>query len=209
MSLRTNPGGNRKGCFALALPISIRQNVILVCEPMSNANAAEERPSYRYLVPLYADLRRLAGALLKRELTPGSLVATALTHEAVLRLLRLDRIAIHSSEHFLSLAAEEMRRVLVEYARRRLTLKRDGVRVELEERIVGDDRLAEVLEMENLMDALREADRRAYEVTRLHFYAGLNFAEIGEVLGVSAASAGREWRYAKAWLSERAGRHNG
>lgn len=176
---------------------------------MSNPQAAEERPSYRYLVPLYADLRRLAGALLKREMTPGSLVATALTHEAVLRLLHLDRIQIHSREHFLALAAEEMRRVLVEYARRRLTRKRDGIRVELEERIVGGDRLEEVLEMENLMEALRDADPRAYEVTRLHFYAGLNFAEIGEALGMSAASASREWRYAKAWLSERAGRNRG
>lgn len=177
--------------------------------PMSNPQVAEERPSYRYLVPLYADLRRLAGALLKRETVPGSLVATALTHEAVVRLLRLERIAIQSKEHFLSLAAEEMRRILVEYARRRLTLKREGIRVELEDRIVGDDRLEEVLEMENLMEALREADSRAYEVTRLHFYAGLNFAEIGEALGMSAASASREWRYAKAWLSERAGRNRG
>lgn len=176
--------------------------------PMRNLKSGEDRPSYRYLVPLYADLRRLAGSLLKREMAPGSLVATALTHEAILRLLRLDRIEIHSKEHFLSLAAEEMRRVLVEYARRRLAQKRDGIQVELEDQFVGDDRLEEVLAVENLMEALREADPRAYEVTRLHFYAGLTFAEIGAALGMSAASVGREWRYAKAWLADRAGRSN-
>lgn len=178
---------------------------MLISTAMSTPQAAEERPSYRYLVPLYADLRRLAGALLKRETTPGSLVATALTHEAILRLLHLERIEIRSAGHFLNLAAEEMRRVLVDCARRRQTRKRDGIRVELEDRIVGDDRLEEVLEMENLMEALQEADPLAYEVTRLHFYAGLPFDEIGEALGMSASQASRQWRWARAWLRERGG----
>lgn len=167
------------------------------------AAGAEERPCYRFIAPLYADLRRMAGALLRNETANVSLVATALTHDAVLRLLGLERIEIRSSEHFLSLAAGEMRRILVDYARKRMAGKRRGVKCELDDELMGDSRLEEVLAVEFLMDGLEEADAVAYEVTRLHFYGGMTFAEIGQVMGMSATGALREWQYARVWLYER------
>lgn len=169
----------------------------------ASAESGDDRPCYRYIAPLYADLRRLAGMLLRSETANESLVATALTHDAVVRLLGLERIEIQSSEHFLCLATGEMRRILVDYARKRMAAKRTGVRCELGDQITGEARLEEVLEVEDLMDRLKEADARAYEVTRLHFYGGLTFEEIGRVMGVSSASAMREWKYARAWLYER------
>lgn len=182
--------------------MAVSTQAITTHVPLPDATG-EERPCYKFIAPLYADLRRMAAALLRNETANVSLVATALTHDAVLRLLGLERIEIRSSEHFLSLAAGEMRRILVDYARKRLAQKRRGIRCDLDDELAGDDQLEAVLAVELMLDGLQDADAQAYEVTRLHFYGGLTFAEIGQVLGMSEAGALREWQYARAWLFER------
>ncbi len=160
----------------------------------------------RYLVPLYADLRRMAAWFLRGERRNSSVAPTGLVHDTVLRLLGLHSIVVESKDHFLGLAAGQMRRILVEHARRRMALKRTQPRVIDASQATAELGLEELLAIENLMDRLEEADARAYAVTHLHFYLGLSFAEAAASLGISEKTALRDWEFARAWLYHRTGR---
>ena len=165
-----------------------------------------DQPCERYLVPLYSDLRRMARRLLRREGRSWSVVPTGLVHDTVLRLLGLHSIVVDTDEEFLGLAAAQMRRVLVDHARRRQALKRTEPAAGAAGSTGRELGLEELLVVEELMDGLREADPRAHAVTHLHIYLGLTFGEAAASLGVSEKTALRDWEYARTWLYDKATR---
>jgi RNA polymerase sigma factor (TIGR02999 family) len=159
------------------------------------------------LLPLvYDELRKLAAAKLAREQPGQTLQATALVHEAYLRLVDADAIQRWDSRgHFFAAAAEAMRRILVNHARGRGRLKRGGGRARRElldqpGSLAGDPDL--VLSLDELLTRLGEEDAAAARVAHLHLFGGLSVEEAGEVGGLSRAAAYRNWKYARAWLRE-------
>jgi RNA polymerase sigma factor (TIGR02999 family) len=157
------------------------------------------------LLPLvYADLRRLAAAQLAREKPGQTLDATALVHEAYLRLAGpREEQQFANRRHFFAAAAEAMRRILVERARARRAAKRGGdrerVAVELDH-LAARYSDAELLDTDSVLDGLAGADAEAAELVRLHVFGGLSIEEAGAALGMSRATAYRNWSFARAWL---------
>jgi RNA polymerase sigma factor (TIGR02999 family) len=160
------------------------------------------------LLPLvYDELRQLAAQRLAQEKPGQTLQATALVHEAYLRLVggempqRWD-----SRRHFFAAAAEAMRRILVEKARRKRSVKHGGqrARIDLDEAlIVRDEPGHDLLDLDELLDQLAGTDSRAAELVKLRFFAGLTGEQAAEVLGVAPRSADLLWAYARAWLFEK------
>jgi RNA polymerase sigma factor (TIGR02999 family) len=170
-------------------------------------NAAEQGDPHAagQLLPLvYDELRRLAEQKLCGEQPGQTLQPTALVHEAYLRLVGADAAGRWDSRgHFFAAAAEAMRRILVEQARRKRRHKHGGGRrrVELcdEHRAVLPD-ADEVLDLDDALSRLAAEDAEAAAVVKLHFFAGLSLEHAAAALGVSRASAYRNWSYARAWL---------
>jgi RNA polymerase sigma factor (TIGR02999 family) len=156
------------------------------------------------LLPLVYDaLRQLAAGKLAREKPGQTLEPTALVHEAYLRLLGGQHFS--GRRHFFAAAAEAMRRVLVDRARARLALKRggDGQRVEVEwERLQARHSDRELIDTDDLLDHLAQADPAAAEVVRLHVFGGCSLDQAGAILGLSRATAYRDWAFARAWLRD-------
>jgi RNA polymerase sigma factor (TIGR02999 family) len=164
--------------------------------------AGGDRQAEDQLIPLiYEQLRALAAHFLRGELPNHSLQATALVHEAYLRLAGIGDIAWRNRTHFFALAARTMRRILVDHARNVNAGKRRGVKVSLESAIVySDEQSGELLELDEALDRLAEWDPRQARVVELRFFAGLSEEEAAEVLGVSQRTVKRDWKMAKAWL---------
>jgi RNA polymerase sigma factor (TIGR02999 family) len=157
------------------------------------------------LLPLvYEELRKLAAAKMASEREDHTLQATALVHEAYLRLVDVEKAQHWNSRgHFFAAAAEAMRRILVEGARRRESSKRGGglKRVDLDVTIAPQDGLAP--DLLALDDALRQLEREApekAELVKLRFFCGLSIDEASVAMGISSATAKRYWTYARAWL---------
>ena len=172
--------------------------VILNAVRQGDPKAAEE------LLPLvYKELRRLAAWRLANERPGQTLQATALVHEAYLRLIGPGDPGWQGRRHFFGAAAEAMRRILVENARRKQRLKHGGQleRVDLEAVDIPsplpDD---ELLAMHEALDRLAETDPRAAELVKLCFFVGLTQQQASEELGVSIATVERTWAFARAWL---------
>jgi RNA polymerase sigma-70 factor, ECF subfamily len=154
------------------------------------------------LASVYDELRRLAAFHLNRERPNHTLQATALVHEAYLRLAeqyspRCDRI------HFIAQASLMMRRVLVDYARAHLRDKRGGgwEKVTLSEAAeLQDGRAVEVLDLDRALERLAEADPRKAKLVELRYFGGLTMEEAAQVLGTSLATAERDWKFARAFL---------
>ena len=168
------------------------------------------------LLPLvYDELRQLAAHKLAHENPGQTLQPTALVHEAYLRLVATpatqageDEPQWDSRGHFFAAAAEAMRRILVEQARRKKRIKHGGdlQRVDLE----GQDVPVrpppeEILALDDALTRLAEEDPEAARVVQLHFFAGLSIEQAAEALGVSRATAYRQWSYARAWLGDALG----
>jgi RNA polymerase sigma factor (TIGR02999 family) len=162
------------------------------------------------LLPLvYQELRQLASAQMTREKPGQTLDATALVHEAYLRLVRKPQNqegpAWSNRRHFVAAAAEAMRRILVEIARAKKRQKRGGAVQHIE---LGDEHLArnsgstpeDLLVLDEALDRLANEDPSAAEVVQLHVFAGASIEETGETLGISRATAYRHWTFARAWL---------
>ena len=155
------------------------------------------------LMPLVeGELNRVARACLAGDRGNRSVSATALVNEAFLRLVQLERIDWRDRAHFLSLGARLMRRVLVDLARARRSDKRGGaaVHVSLDEGIPGDTRAADVIRLDEALDALTQVDPRKGRVIELRFFGGLSAEETAAVLDVSTTTVIRDWTFAKAWL---------
>jgi RNA polymerase sigma factor (TIGR02999 family) len=157
------------------------------------------------LLPLvYDELRKLAVARLSREKPGQTLQATALVHDAFIRLVDVDQVKNWDSRgHFFAAAAEAMRRLLVENARRKASLKRgEGfVRQPLDElEIEAPESRYDVLALDDALRQLAAADGQAAELVKLRFFAGLTAEQAATALGVSARTADRIWGYARAYL---------
>src|SRR5262245_3489952 len=156
------------------------------------------------LLPLvYDHLRKLAMVKLSREAPGQTLQATALVHEAWLRLTQDDKRAWQGRTHFLAAAAEAMRRILIDRARRRRALRHGGgqQRLDIDEFEVAvpveDD---DLLAVHEALDDLAAHDPRKAELVKLRYFIGLSVEQAAEALGISAPTAKRDWAYARAWL---------
>ena len=157
------------------------------------------------LLPLiYDELRRLAAQRMRHERPGQTLEATALVHDAYLRLVDVEQAQHWNSRgHFFAAAAEAMRRLLVERARRKKRIRHGGVRqrVDLDTQLcmpaVGDDRL---LEINDALERLAGEEPEAASVVKLRYFAGLTTKEAAAAMGISVRTANRHWTYARAWL---------
>jgi RNA polymerase sigma factor (TIGR02999 family) len=176
-------------------------------EITQNLNAIEQSDPHaaEQLLPLvYDELRRLAAGKLALEKPGQTLQATALVHEAYLRLVDTEKAQHWNSRgHFFAAAAEAMRRLLVENARRKDSLKRGGGRVRQaldEEKVVAHEVPDELLALDEALDQLTATDSQAAELVKLRYFAGFTMAQAAEILGVSPRTADALWAFAKAWL---------
>jgi RNA polymerase sigma factor (TIGR02999 family) len=167
-----------------------------------------ERQAARQLLPLvYDELRRLAGQKLANEKPGQTLQATALVHEAYVRLVgEGDARRWDSRGHFFAAAAEAMRRILVDNARRKQRLKRGGDRQRLElAQIEGSLSLPgeELLALDEALEQLGAEDGPKAELVKLRYFAGMSLEDAAACLNISRATASRHWAYARAWLFDR------
>lgn len=156
------------------------------------------------LLPLvYGELRRVAAGYLRRENSGHTLQPTALVNEAYIRLVDQTQVRWQNRAHFLGVAAQMMRRILVDHARGRQAEKRGGEyqKLSLDENIdVSGDRSAELVALDEALDRLAALDPQKSRIVELRFFGGLSVEETAEVIGVSAPTVKRQWRMAKAWL---------
>jgi RNA polymerase sigma factor (TIGR02999 family) len=155
------------------------------------------------LAPLiYEELRRLAAYHVAKERRDHTLQATALVHETFIKLVE-QRIDWQSRAHFFAVAAQMMRRILVDYARATNAEKRAGgvKRIPLEVALIyAEEQSGELLELDEALERLEQWDPRQCHIVELRFFAGLSVEETAEVLGVSARTVKRDWNMARAWL---------
>jgi RNA polymerase sigma factor (TIGR02999 family) len=157
----------------------------------------------RLLPEIYAELRRLASSYLRRERRDHTLQPTALVHEAFLKLVDQRAVRWQNRAHFFGIAAQAMRRILVDHARAHVADKRGagGQRVLLDDaQLVGAMPDIDVLALDEVLTRLATFDPQQSRVVELRFFGGLTMEETAEVLHISPATVGREWTMAKAWL---------
>jgi len=171
---------------------------------LSAIEQGDPQASEQLLPLVYEELRRLGAQKLAQEVPGQTLQATALVHEAYLRLVGAEQSQHWDSRgHFFAAAAEAMRRILVENARRRLTLKRGG---EYDRQRIPPAQLVvpevsdDLLELDESLDKLAQVDRPAAELVKLRYFAGLTSKQAAEMLGISPRKADFLWSYARAWL---------
>ena len=175
-----------------------------VTEILSQIESGDPSAAEQLLPLVYEELRKLAAAKLVQEKSGQTLQATALVHEAWLRLVG-SSVEIHwnGRGHFFAAAARAMQRILVENARRKKSLKAGGEfsRVELS-RVAAETRSrpVDVLALDEALQQLESEDPRKAELVRMRFFAGLTLAEAARALGTSVSTADNDWAYAKTWL---------
>lgn len=172
-----------------------------------NAIDAEAPRQAEALIPLvYNELRRLARHKLSMEPAGQTLQATALVHEAYLRLVKPEVNNWNNRQHFFKVAAQAMRRILIDNARRKKSDKRWGgakrTLAELDELPIHESEL-DLLDLDQALEAFSKVDSTAAELVQLRFFAGLTSKQAAEVLGVSPRTANNLWAYARAWLYKR------
>ncbi len=173
---------------------------------LSAAQAGDARAAERLLPMVYEELRKLAGQKLARERPGQTLQATALVHEAWLRIAGKDPQTWNGRGHFFGAAAEAMRRILIDNARRKLAVRHGGALARAEPEALlthvadpGPD-AGEMLAVHEALDRLAAQDARKAELVKLRYFVGLSLEETAEALGISEPTAKRDWVYARAWL---------
>lgn len=168
---------------------------------------AGRQEAYDDLLPrIYEELRHIAGRHLRGERPGHTLGATALVHEAYLRLIRIDRIEWQDRNHFFALASRAMRRVLIHHAEARKAQKRGGdVRpLALDDVEIGTEiPMERLLALEGALRELEALDERLVRVVECRFFGGMTVEETAEALGTSPATVKRDWTTARAWLNRR------
>ena len=163
-----------------------------------------DRQALEKLTPLvYQELKRLAARYLRRERREHTLQSTALVHEAWLRLIDQNHVHWQNRAQFFGIAAEMIRRILIDHARNRQAAKRgDGaIKLSLDEALGAPDRRDfDLVALDDALEDLAKLDPKQGKLVELRFFAGLSIEESAEVLGVSPATVKREWAVAKAWL---------
>jgi RNA polymerase sigma factor (TIGR02999 family) len=163
----------------------------------------DEEAGRKLISAVYRELRSVASVYLRKELNANTLQPTALVHELCVGMLSRPAVSCENRLHFLHLAAQQMRRIIVDHARRRNGLKRGGGQayVPLEEardhRIVLDGRIAEI---SDALTRLEQLDPRPASVVEMRFFGGLTEQEIAGVLEISVATVKRDWEFARSWL---------
>lgn len=191
---------------------SVPGTAVIMPEParltylLERARSGEPGAASQVADAVYGELRRLASYYMKGESVGHTLQPTALVHEVYLRLLGPDPVHFQDRQHFFVLAAQTMRRVLVDHAREKKAKKRgDGaVRVELaaaDGAVNGDD--VDVLALHEALEGLQQIDNRAARVVELRYFGGYADQEIAELTGESLARVRRDWQFAKAWLHQK------
>jgi RNA polymerase sigma factor (TIGR02999 family) len=174
-----------------------------VTQLLEHYEPADRACAERLFADVYQELRRLAANCLRRERKGHTLQPTALVHEAFLKLVDQQRVDWRGQTHFLATAAQAMRRILVDHARRRQAAKRGGqrLRVELAEdpadQSAHDRRL---LAVEDAITRLAALDPSQAQIVELRFFGGLSVNEVAQVMGLSKRSLEREWTMIRAWL---------
>jgi len=165
------------------------------------------------LIPqIYDELRRLAACYLQGERVDHTLQTTALVHEAYFRLVDQKQVEWTNRNHFFGVAAQMMRRILVDYARKHHAFKRGRsfTRISLDEAAVfSREKPRELIAVDELLDRLASLDPEGSRVVELRFFAGLSLEETAKVMGLSTAKVRREWSVAKAWFKREMGKLNG
>jgi RNA polymerase sigma factor (TIGR02999 family) len=170
---------------------------------LDRAAEGEVQAAHELLPLVYEELRKLAAARMASEWDTSTLQPTALVHEAWLRLVGTEQPNWKNRGHFFAAAAEAMRRILIEQARRKLSLKR-GARAErldldhVDVAIQADEE--SLLAMNEALEKLEVEDPQSAELVKLRFFVGLNYQEAAQALGISERSAKRCWAFARAWL---------
>ncbi|MFN2513555.1 MAG: sigma-70 family RNA polymerase sigma factor [Pyrinomonadaceae bacterium] len=163
-----------------------------------------DRAARDELIPLvYEELRQLAHRYMGRERPDHTLQTSALVNEAYIRLIDQKDVHWQNRAHFFGIAAQMMRRILVDYARKRGFAKRggDARTVPLDDvMIVSDERAADVVALDDALKSLSELDPRKSQIVELRFFGGLSIEETAVVLAISAGTVMRDWTLAKAWL---------
>ncbi|MEX2138935.1 MAG: ECF-type sigma factor [Pirellulales bacterium] len=171
---------------------------------LSAIEQGDPQAAEQLLPRVYAELRKLAAAKLAQERPGQTLQATALVHEAYLRLVEgAQPQSFNTRGHFFAAAAEAMRRILVENARRKKSLKRGGAqeRVRLDAGVlVSETPSDDLLALDEALQKFAKEDAQKAELVKLRYFAGLSVQEAADVLGISRATADRYWAYAKVWL---------
>ncbi len=171
---------------------------------LSGIVAGDSQAAEQLLPLVYDELRKLAARKLAREKPGQTLEATALVHEAYVRLVDSDQVPHWNSRgHFFAAAAEAMRRILVEQARRKGRQKRGGShrRVTLAGlELAVEMPIADLLPLDEALTALAQRDAQTAQLVNLHCFAGLSIEQAAEALGLSARTAYRDWAFARAWL---------
>jgi RNA polymerase sigma factor (TIGR02999 family) len=163
-------------------------------------SAGDQKAEDRVIALLYNDLRRLAKHYLAKERRDHTLQATALVHEAYLRMTRRTGVTWQNRGHFFATAAREMRHVLVDHARRVTAVKRGGTKISLESALICAEQSAELLLLHEALDRLAACDARQAQVVEMRFFGGLSIEEIATALGISERTVKRDWNMARAWL---------
>ena len=175
-----------------------------VTELLSAMEAGDPRAAGQLLPLVYDELRRLAAQRLDQEKPGQTLEATALVHEAYLRLIGADaQRGWNSRGHFFGAAAQAMRRILVENVRRKQSRKHGGDRDRQDLQandIAAPEPREDVLALDEALNKLAEGNKQAAELVQLRYFAGFSLPEAAEMLGISPRTAGRLWAYARAWL---------
>ncbi len=175
-----------------------------VTQILSQIESGDPKAAEQLLPLVYEELRKLAADRLAQEKPGQTLQATALVHDAYLRLVDPDKAQNWNSRgHFFGAAAEAMRRILVEQARRKQAAKRGGQRQRIELFDVPGldvDHKVDLLSLDEALTELAATDPRAAELAKLRYFAGLTAAQAAETLGISLRTADRTWLYARTWL---------
>ncbi|MDM7921171.1 MAG: sigma-70 family RNA polymerase sigma factor [Pyrinomonadaceae bacterium] len=153
---------------------------------------------------IYDELRRLAGSYLRKERSNHTLQPTALVHEAYMKLIDQRQVKWQNRAHFFGIAAQVMRRILMDHARKHLANKRGGdaeiLPLEEEILVVSHDKSAELVALDDALQQLGEIDPQKARIVELRYFGGLSIEETAEVLAISVPTVNRHWRMAKAWL---------
>lgn len=174
-----------------------------ITQLLTSWSSGDQEAAERLLPLVYEELRRIAARHLRRERGPHTLQATAIVHEAYMRLVGQPGLEWPSRSHFFAFSAHLIRRILVDHARRRNRAKRGGLAERITLLEMADPALEKNPDLEALDEALaglEKVDPRKAAVVELKFFGGLTLDEIGAQLGVSAETVSREWRRARAWL---------
>jgi RNA polymerase sigma factor (TIGR02999 family) len=174
-----------------------------VTQPLIDWSRGDQAALYTLMPRVYEELRQIAHRYMRRESAGHTLQTTALINEAYLRLIEQQRVQWHGRAHFFAIAAQLMRRILVDFARRKSRAKRGGgaLRVSLNETAVSSEwRGVELLALDDALQRLAVIDPRKGRVVELRFFGGLSIEGTAEIINVTRMTVVRDWKTAKAWL---------